>query len=83
MRNTICGIPHGIRHEIHIEFKIHADMQVLIHRDGLPFAENEKFTVLYHAHGRLSTEKFKFATSIVHKKYKILWGCVVKSAELW
>ena len=78
----IIGIPRGIRNHVHIHFDIHADMQVLIHRDGFLSLNLKNLNVLYHSSGRLSSGEFKNETSIVHKKYKLLRSRVVKSAEM-
>ena len=78
----LIGIPRGIRNHVHIHFYIHADMQVLIHRDGFLSLNLKNLNVLYHSSGRLTSGEFKNGTSIVHKKYKLLRSRVVKSAEM-
>jgi hypothetical protein len=78
----ILGIPRGIRNHVHIHFDIHADMQVLIHRDGFLSLNLKNLNVLYHSSGRLSSGEFKNGSSIVPTKYKFPRSRVVKSAEM-
>lgn len=44
MKPRILGVPCGIKYDVNIKFKIHADMQILIHRDGLPFVRFENLS---------------------------------------
>lgn len=55
MKRGILGVPCGIGDDIHIHFDIHADMQVLIHRDGFLSLNLKNLNVLYHSSVRLSS----------------------------